>query len=70
MVEITDTKQNIGKQKNENKKTQNKKTKTKTKKNKNEDSLSHLNKDKECIGCGACYKMCPDYCIEIIDEKA
>ena len=22
-------------------------------------------KDKECIGCGACFKMCPDYCIEI-----
>lgn len=21
-----------------------------------------------CIGCGACYKMCPDYCIEIRDE--
>ncbi len=22
-----------------------------------------------CIGCGACYKMCPDYCIEITDQK-
>ena len=22
-----------------------------------------------CIGCGACYKMCPDYCIEIRDQK-
>ena len=32
--------------------------------------LIHLNEDKECIGCGACYKMCPDYCIEIVDEKA
>ena len=32
--------------------------------------LVYLDEDKECIGCGACYKMCPDYCIEIVDEKA
>ena len=49
MVEITDTKQNIGKQKNENKKTQNKKTKTKPKKNKNEDSLRDLWGNIKCI---------------------
>ena len=24
-----------------------------------------IDKSKECIGCGQCYKMCPDYCIEI-----
>lgn len=29
--------------------------------------IVHLDETKECIGCGACYKMCPDYCIEIID---
>ena len=26
-----------------------------------------LNDTKDCIGCGACYKMCPDYCIEVLD---
>lgn len=32
--------------------------------------LVHLNKEKEneCIGCGMCYRMCPDYCIEIVEE--
>ncbi|MDD7035774.1 MAG: 4Fe-4S dicluster domain-containing protein [Firmicutes bacterium] len=24
-----------------------------------------VDESKECIGCGACFKMCPDYCIEI-----
>ena len=27
----------------------------------------HLDESKECIGCGACSKMCADYCIEIAD---
>ena len=27
-----------------------------------------IDETKECIGCGACYKMCPDYCIEITEE--
>ena len=26
-----------------------------------------LKDEENCIGCGACYKMCPDYCIEITD---
>ena len=30
--------------------------------------LIHLNEDKECIGCGSCYKLCPDYCIEIAEQ--
>ena len=29
--------------------------------------LVEIDEQKECIGCGACYKMCPDYCIEIIE---
>lgn len=27
--------------------------------------LVKLDETKECIGCGACFRMCPDYCIEI-----
>lgn len=27
-----------------------------------------IDAEKECIGCGACFKMCPDYCIEIVEE--
>lgn len=30
--------------------------------------LVHMDAEKECIGCGMCYKMCPDYCIEIVEE--
>ena len=29
--------------------------------------IVQIDEEKECIGCGACYKMCPDYCIEITD---
>lgn len=29
--------------------------------------MIQLDDKQECIGCGACYKMCPDYCIEIVD---
>lgn len=29
--------------------------------------IVHQDETKECIGCGACYKMCGDYCIEVID---
>ena len=29
--------------------------------------MIQLDDTKECIGCGACFKMCPDYCIEIED---
>lgn len=27
--------------------------------------IVQIDNDKECVGCGACFKMCPDYCIEI-----
>ena len=27
--------------------------------------IVQIDDTKECIGCGACFKMCPDYCIEI-----
>ena len=30
--------------------------------------IVQIDESKECIGCGACYKMCPDYCLEIMDE--
>ena len=30
--------------------------------------IVHLAKPEECIACGMCFKMCPDYCIEITDE--
>ena len=30
--------------------------------------IVQIDDSKECIGCGACYKMCPDYCIEIVEE--
>ena len=30
--------------------------------------IVQIDETKECIGCGACFKMCPDYCIEIVDE--
>ncbi|MCF0143772.1 MAG: 4Fe-4S binding protein [Firmicutes bacterium] len=30
--------------------------------------IVHLDETKECIGCGRCFTMCPDYCIEIIEE--
>ena len=29
--------------------------------------MAQIDNTKECIGCGACYKMCPDYCIEILE---
>ena len=27
----------------------------------------HFHAEESCIGCGLCYKMCPDYCIEVTD---
>lgn len=31
-------------------------------------ALVQIDETKECVGCGSCYKMCPDYCIEITEE--
>ncbi|MBN2484321.1 MAG: 4Fe-4S dicluster domain-containing protein [Candidatus Omnitrophica bacterium] len=29
---------------------------------------AEINETTQCVGCGRCYLMCPDCCIEIIEE--